>query len=130
MQVIRTLLFLMILSTAIKANAQDLACKDFRNGTFKSTNEGLSIIIKREGNLQEEYLDGSKTPAMSFSIKWIDDCTYTLAFDTKVLEKNKAIPKDALLTVKITKTTADSYTYSCSSNFSDLVITGLITKIK
>jgi len=108
----------LILMTGIiaQSNAQAINCKKFKNGTFKMTYQGKSGIIKRNGNTQDEYFDGSKIPTMSFTVKWLDECTYTLDPTAATRKRNPAIPKDGIMTVKITKTTANSYFCAASFN--------------
>ncbi|MES2730369.1 MAG: hypothetical protein V4714_01430 [Bacteroidota bacterium] len=124
-------LFLLIIISFATLNtfAQDLSCKKFRNGTFKLMNENRITIIKRAGSEQLEYFNGSKTPT-SYSVSWLDDCTYVLRPKAEVFKKYPGMPKDAALTVKIIKTTANSYTQTTTSNFSDNVLTGEVIRIK
>ena len=98
----------------ISANAQVLACKKFRNGTFKMTYEGKKGIIKRYNDVQEEYMNGSGKPTMTFTVKWISDCIYTLTPTATTRKEYPDIPKDGTMTVKITETTANSYNYSAT----------------
>jgi len=116
----KKILFVLLILTVcfiVKSNAQSTNCKKFKNGTFKMTYQGKSGIIKRNGNIQDEYFDGSKIPTMSFTVKWLNDCTYTLDPTAATRKKNPAIPKDGIMTVKITKTTANSYFCAASFNF-------------
>jgi len=99
------------------ANAQEVNCKKFRNGTFKMTYEGKKGIIERKGTQQDEYLNGSGTPTFSFTVKWLNDCTYTLEPTALTRKKYPDMPKDATMTVKIVKTTANSYSYTATYNF-------------
>jgi hypothetical protein len=94
--------------------AQILDCQKFRNGTFKMTYEGKKGIIKRYKDVQEEYLNGDGKPTMIFSVKWINDCTYTLTPTAATRKSLPDIPKDAIMTVNIIRTTANGYTYSAT----------------
>ena len=105
----------LLLATILNVCAQTINCKKFKNGTFKMTYLGKNGIVKRKGNIQDEYYNGEKTPSLSFTVKWIDNCTYTLTPTEATRKLNPEIPKDGVMTVKITKTTTSSY--SCSSAF-------------
>jgi predicted extracellular nuclease len=94
------------------AKAQDLNCKKFKTGTFKMTFEGRNGIIKRTATIQEEYLNGSGKPTMTFTIKWLSDCKYTLTPTAATRKDFPDIPKDGTMTVQIIRTTPTSYTYS------------------
>lgn len=107
-KILLTLVLLFICSIyALKAQSPN--CKKFRNGTFKMVYLKSNAIIKRNGNKQDEYINGSKSPTLSFTVKWVDDCTYTLTPDLLTLKKNPNIPKGSFMVVKITKTTNNSY---------------------
>jgi len=119
---------LFILFTFTKLNAQTLDCSKFKEGIFTMEYEGTPLTIKRFGNKQSEYVAKAKVPTMTFDIKWLDDCTYTLAHDAKTHKKFPQIPENAMITVKITIIVGETYYYTSTSNFSDLVLKSKITK--
>jgi hypothetical protein len=102
---------------SLNATAQNVNCKKFRNGTFKMDYNGKKGIVKRNGDVQEEFLNGSGTPTFSFKVKWLNDCTYTLDPTATTRKDHPDIPKDATMTVHITKTTANSYSYTARYAF-------------
>lgn len=122
-------LALAILLSSIVAKAQSIDCSKFKTGTFKLINQDKETIIKRDGNSQFEYYDKATTPT-TFSVKWIDDCTYTLRPSKSTFAKYPEIPKNALLTAKIIKVSKSSYTIRATSNFSDKVAIYEIIKLK
>jgi hypothetical protein len=109
------------------SNDKPLDCKKFRNGTFKSTYQGRNMIIKRAGDRQEETLDGAKRPSI-FIITWVDDCTYTLKPTATIFEDYPSLDKKALFTVRIVRTTANSYFIKMSSNYDNTIVETEITR--
>jgi len=65
---------------------------------------------------------------MSFDVKWLEDCTYTLTPTKESFAKYPRLPKNAIITVKITNTTTNSYTQSSTSNFVDKTIVSEVIK--
>ena len=94
------------------AHAQDLKCRDFKNGKFEiiDTETGNSII-ERKGSKQIEY-GGRSDLKLEFKVKWLNECTYTLELK------------------KIIKTKQGSYIQETSSNMYDMVLKGEIFKIE
>ncbi len=90
---------------------------------------GKTTIFKRQGATQQEYYDDAKTPT-SYTVKWINDCSFSLTPKADVFKKYPNIPKNAVLMVHIIKTTKDSYTQICRFNFSSVETTYLVKKIK
>lgn len=88
--------------------AQIKDCKKFKNGTFKlvDKNSGTTYIIKRKGDIQYEEIEGN-SKQLSFHIKWIDDCKYT------VLPTKETMDYDArfagLLVIEIIEVREKSY---------------------
>jgi hypothetical protein len=112
-------------------HAQSLDCKKFRNGKFKSTFEGRTAIIERLGSIQKEYFINLKDSLkISFNVNWLDNCTYTLTPTKESFEKYPRLPQNALITVKITNTTPNSYTQNSSSNFINKTIVSEVIKIQ
>lgn len=120
---------LILLICAIKTYAQSIDCKTFKNGKFKIETQGHITIIERSGSNQLEFFDGAKVPT-SFTVNWVDNCTYTLTPHADVFKKYPNTPKNAMLTVKITKTTNNSYTQTSTANFSKGSFTSEVTKIE
>jgi hypothetical protein len=123
------LLVVMVLGLPLITFSQEVDCKNFRNGTFKLVNEGLITIIKRSGTHQTEIFNNSKIPTEYF-VEWIDDCTYTLKPKEATFKKYPDIPKGAQLTVKIFRTTKNSYVQTSTSNFNEMSVTSEVIKIK
>jgi hypothetical protein len=106
--------FACLLIISFDSKAQNTDCKKFKNGTFKMTFEGKKGLIKRYGNVQEEYLNGDGKPTMVFHVKWISDCAYTLTPTAATRKSLPDIPKNAVMTVNIIKTMATGYTYAAT----------------
>lgn len=110
------LLLLTLFFFGLTSNAQELTCKDFKIGTFyipandelkkftitskDSINEIISetdpkihkyVVIRKE-NTQTEWKNGVGigTP-VHVIIKWIDDCTYRLTYDSSKGEMDEQI---------------------------------------
>lgn len=90
--------------------SQSKDCAKFRDGTFKVTDPKSKkvCIIKRDGDTQTERLEES-SEEYYFDIKWLDDCTYTLTPTAATVARKKEVADIGIMTVKITKTKADSY---------------------
>ena len=110
------------LIVSFRANAQSPDCKKFKNGTFICKSEGNTDIIKRSGALQLEYFNGSKTPS-HYTVKWLDDCTYTLTPQADVFVESKNLPRNIVFTVRIIKTSGDSYTQTTTNNVTNYTFT-------
>lgn len=106
-------------------------CRRYHNGTFTDVNEetGITTLIERNADLQTETTDGGKTKAV-FSLKWINDCSFTLRPTGPTLSKHPDWPKDAVFTIEITETGEDGYKQVSSSSFADTKITNEIKKMK
>jgi len=85
-------------------------CAKFKNGTFKLTDPKSKqvCIITRDGDKQTEKMEESEE-AYDFDIVWIDDCTYTVSPTAATAARNPEVLKSGTMTVKITKTKAQSY---------------------
>lgn len=121
-------LAVIFLSVSANINAQSISCKNFRNGTFICKFEGNTDIIKRSGSEQLEYFNGSKKPD-HYRVKWLNDCTYTLTPSAEVLAESKNLPKNIVFTVRIIKTSKDSYTQTVSDNVSNYTVTAEMNRI-
>jgi len=109
-----------VLLTAISLSlsAQKSACSKFKNGKFKNTYNGHTAVIVRSDAYQTEYIINQKDSLkMVFNVKWVDDCSYTLTPTQQTLAQYTKIPKNALITVKMSNVTDSSYTETSTSNF-------------
>lgn len=122
------LLIIVLSSFTLLSFAQTNNCAKFKNGTFKMTYNGLTAIIKRNGNYQHEETVNPKM-SVSFDVTWLDDCHYTLKPREDLFKQFPRTPKNALINVTITATSKNSYTQSSKSNFTKNVITGEMIKI-
>ena len=118
-----------LLVTGCLAEKEVPNCQKFKDGTFIMENDGRKTKIIRRGNTQFEFFDGDPTP-LPFHVKWIDECTYTLSPKEEYFKTHPGAPRDGIVTVKIFKTTATSYTQTASSNFDSNVITAEIKLVK
>lgn len=133
----KTLLVLVCIFWSVPALlvAQSINCEKFKNGKFRSTFEGRSIVIERSGTTQTEYLtvlNGKtlKTPmVMVLNVKWLNDCTYTLSLTAESLKKYPKFPKNAVITVKIINVNENSYTQSATRNFSNKAAVSEVYKV-
>jgi hypothetical protein len=117
------LFLLCLLIVAWSASAQTPSCWDFRNGTFIIVDaESGNSIIERKGRKQTEYGEGSRL-RLTFRVKWINDCTYTLNLK-KVIENpnNINLPEGLVVTVEILETKQHSYIQRSTSNLFDKVV--------
>ncbi|MGF7079478.1 hypothetical protein ABIB50_001821 [Mucilaginibacter sp. UYCu711] len=113
----------------IRVQAQSVNCKNFKIGTFKLIDKNHTTIIKRFGTTQKEYFDGAKIPT-TYHVKWSDDCTYILIPSSDFFKKYPDTPKDARLTVHITKITNNRCTIVSSANFVAQVVTNELMKVR
>ena len=105
-------------------------CSRFRNGKFRSSINGAPYFIERKGDFQREYVLGSPDSAMlTFHVKWISDCTYTVDPTDETRKKIPQLPKDAILTSEIISTTDSTYTTRSTSNFATLVDTVTFARV-
>ena len=95
-----------------------LNCKQYHNGTFKIPYLDKTIIVKRHGDIQEEY-EGLDKPAIVYKVKWLSDCTYTLTPTAETVKQHKDIKKNTVLTVDIVQQNTASFTQIVSANYSN-----------
>jgi hypothetical protein len=128
----KTLFFtLSIFFLSCAPRPQPLNCKQFRNGKFKSEVDGRTYVVERSGSNQKEYFINTKDSLTAYlTVKWLDDCTYTLTPSEETLKKTPKIPKNAMLTVSITNTTSNSYTQTSTLNFNNSTTSSLFIKIQ
>ena len=108
--------------------AQSLNCKQFKNGTFETTYRGKTTVIKRSDSTQVEYVKNSRI-VVSFVVKWVDDCTYTLKPNQDYFNEFVDLPHNMLLTVGMSKLTENSYMQTTTSNYSPVVLTTKVIKV-
>lgn len=103
-------------------------CSKFKNGTFLlvGDNDRNYMIVRKGKHQKESYKDLT----FEFTVKWIDDCTYTLAPTKKTLELNPDFAMDGIITVKITEVKENSYIQSSSSNFTEGVLTSEMVRVE
>lgn len=77
------------------AKAQGISCYHLHNGKFKiidSVNKSF-VIIERKDDVETEYLYRADTSQydtkLTFTISWINDCTYTLHLTDHVVHTKK-----------------------------------------
>jgi hypothetical protein len=110
--------------------SQSPNCAKFKNGKFKTIINGRTSIIERSGSVQKEVLFKlADSVKMTFEVKWIDDCRYSLKPVKEWFDKHPQAPKNMLITVKIIATSPNSYTQTSSSNFSPQIVTSEMIKI-
>lgn len=123
---IKIALSLLLLGLNGNGNAQELNCKDFRNGVYYAEIlEPFSAKWKvtREGNQQiEEVIEipeeaknaGYPMHPQYEDIEWIDDCTYRLKYDSTKFElsqSQKMINDNGGVLTKIVKIENNCYYY-------------------
>ena len=122
---------LFFIAISVSLLAQSPNCANFRNGKFKSTYNGHTAMIERSGSNQTEYLVNTKDSLkILFTVKWLDDCSYTLTPTKESFGKYPKLPKNALITVNMTNVTATSYTQTSISTFTDKTIVSEVVKIQ
>ena len=114
------LLFFLLISSL--SHAQSLTCNQFKNGTFETSYRGKTTIIKRSDSTQVEYVKNSRI-VVSFVVKWVDDCTYTLQPNQDYFNEFVDLPRNMILTVSMSKLTENSYMQTTTSNYSPVVLT-------
>lgn len=118
---------LIFLALTMNACSQPEDCQKFRNGNFKMTFHGHTIIIKRHEGIQTETTDFSHK---TLYVEWVDDCTYILRPTEETIRNSPKRPKGAFVKVEITKVNDNSYMQTSTTNFSDDVLTAEIFRIK
>ena len=106
-----------------------LNCKQYHNGTFKTTYFQKTIIIKRSGDTQLEYVNKQKTP-IAYKVKWLSDCTYTLTPTSETARRHHDIKKNTVLTVDIVQQNTRSFTQVVSANYSNAKVNLEVYPIK
>ena len=78
---------------SLESIAQNLRCKDFKEGTFVVPADEENIVsyqIIRKGNHQTEIVSHPKYKQTSYGIiKWITDCSYKTYYDTTKMTLTK-----------------------------------------
>lgn len=118
-----------ILLWAIVRFASTTDCGDFKTGIFSLKNEelGTDHLIERTETTQTEtdLKTGTKS---KFRVTWINDCEYEL---TLIEGREEAMEffKDKTLTVQITKTTDDGYSFDSFIRGTDQVVSHKVTRV-
>jgi len=113
----------------IGCSQQPSDCRRFKEGTFTLTDKNNVYTIVRSGNWQLETKQGSGDTS-TFAVDWIDDCTYKLTPYPSYFKKHPNESKDEMMKVTITKTTANSYFETTTSNFFPGEVRAEIVKVK
>lgn len=104
-------------------------CSRFKNGKFRTMIDGKTNYIERKGDFQKEYIVGD-TAILTFHIKWLSECAYTITPTPQTLTHYPTLPSTAMLTCEIIATTDTSYTTRTTANFAALVDTGTFVKVR
>jgi hypothetical protein len=124
------LLLLLFAGAARPAAAQQPACKTVHMGTFQMTgSDGTTTRITRKGNQQTELVSNSNQQT-DYTVKWLDDCTYVLIPGASVFAKYPETPPNARLTVRIVSVGKKGYSIEATSNFSEAVMRGEVTRVQ
>lgn len=125
-------IFLVIFFTFLATSlfAQNMDCQEYRNGSFKITDEKYgSTIIERKGDNQIEYNKQAQIK-IELQVNWVENCKFTLTLN-QILENPSDIwfPENATFTVEIIETKEDSYIQRTTSTFSEMVSVTEATKV-
>jgi len=120
---------LFVLSEAVQAQTKTMAipklkgpepevldCKKLRTGKFRSLIDGKTTIMERTPTTETDYLDGNVVSAI-YTVKWLNDCTYTLTPTEQTVKLHPEIRKGAVFTVEIVLKNTNSYTTVVSANY-------------
>lgn len=124
--------FFLFVLVFLKSNiyGQKLNCNKFKKGYFKIVDSTTIVsFIKRYDSTQTEVIEGSKD-STTFTVKWLDNCTYMLTPTEETRKKFPLLPVNALLTIKIIETRKNSYIQTSTSNFSEMKVTNEVIKIE
>ena len=110
--------FIFLFIGSIVANAQTINCKKYHNGTFKAVYFGKTIIIKRYGDTQTEYVSNEKYPVI-YKVRWLSDCKYTLKPTPQTIKLHPDIKKGTVLTVEMVQQNTNSFTKIVSANYAN-----------
>jgi hypothetical protein len=103
--------FFTLLLLPVFGYSQNVSCSKFREGTFRLTDPTTKkvCIITRKNDIQTEKMEDA-AEIYDFTIKWLDDCTYTINPTPATAARKQDILKAGTMTVKIIKVTDSSYT--------------------
>ena len=127
----KTILLLLLLSLGLTASSQTPDCTKFREGKFRiaDSRAGVVTIADRTSMYQTETSEVLKA-VVRFRISWQDNCSYTLKLDKVIRNENKInFPSNLEIKVKITQTTAGSYTQETSSSLTNGTYNVVVTKL-
>ena len=108
----------------------DMKCADHKTGTFslKDENLGSDHLIERTDSLQTET--DLKTGAKSkYKVTWVSDCEYEL----NIIDGGPEIMdfyRDKTLTIQITNTTREGYTFQGFIKGTDRIVTQTLKRVK
>lgn len=123
----KNLIIGILISFSTFAFGQEMDCQRFRDGKFiiPSSEYGDSFLV-RKGNVQTETAANSKFKA-TFTVKWIDDCTYTLQLKKLINNPDEIFfDKSTIITVTILEVRKNSYIQRSTSNNFDTIFEGEI----
>jgi hypothetical protein len=113
----KKLFFIFILFCSAPLLAQEptaAECKKFRTGTFYAVDMPEVVITRDEKFQTETNTITGKTTKMS--ITWTSDCTYELRVVKASDKKDKKMwKKIKVLTITITSTSEDAYSFSATA---------------
>jgi hypothetical protein len=130
MQIMKITIACLFFLFGFNAWSQKPNCQKFRDGHFVLEDQANgNTYITRKGKSQIELQDYTKLK-MEFTVKWLDDCTYSLKVK-KVIEnpRNLKIPTDLVVLVKILETTEKTYIQQSSSKGIDFKMTSEIRSL-
>ena len=116
-----TIILLLSILPVSHAFGQLPDCLKFREGKFRiaDTQAGVVTIAERKGMYQTESSESLKLVAR-FRIAWQDNCNFTLKLAKIIRNENRIeLPVNLEIRVKITGTSADSYTQEVSSSITN-----------
>ena len=117
----KKLIFFFLLFIACRAFSQPFNCSAFREGRFRTADPrvGAIVLTERNSSYQTETTETLKL-ILRFSIKWQDECSYSLKLDKVIRNENKVdIPTHLTINVRIVNSTEQSYTEEISSSMSN-----------
>ena len=136
---------LILVFISISNYAQDLTCKDFKEGVFIDVNEenGLTLKIVRSENTQKEQIVDSQQDIKSaipedtyfIDIEWLDDCSYRLYHKSNngkpLPDTSEFINRNGGIIVEIVKIKGNCFYYTSSLNVDgeEIVINNKMCKV-
>lgn len=128
MRKILAVLLVMLCFGCVNAHAQKLSCGKFHNGTFRMEHDGMVDTVIRAGAIQTELFNNTKKG--TFNVKWTEECTYTLIPTEETLKNEPNMPRNMVVTVKLSNTVKNTCTQTITNNLTAEIITMDVEKIK